>query len=150
MDALPDWRAASALQGFAYVHLAPSLDQMARTYQQAQAGLLPDEPVLVVGQPTGQDPSRAPDGKLQMVSLIDILETGLSAVYTFFDPDYADRSLGTFAILSQLDLARRTGRQWLYLGYLVEECRKMNYKRQYLPHELLVQGEWKKFDAKPE
>ncbi len=60
-----------------------------------------------------------------------------------FDPDYADRSLGTFAILSQLELARRTGRSWLYLGYLVEACRKMNYKRQYLPHELLVQGEWK-------
>ncbi|WGV17838.1 phytoene desaturase family protein [Fuscovulum ytuae] len=63
MDALPDWRAASALQGFAYVHLAPSLDQMARTYQQAQAGLLPDEPILVVGQPTVFDPARAPDGK---------------------------------------------------------------------------------------
>jgi len=45
------------------VHLAPSLDQMARTYQQARAGLLPDEPILVVGQPTVFDPSRAPDGK---------------------------------------------------------------------------------------
>jgi len=63
MDALPDWTAGHDLQSFAYVHLAPSLDLMARTYQQAQAGLLPDEPVLVVGQPTGQDPSRAPKGK---------------------------------------------------------------------------------------
>jgi phytoene dehydrogenase-like protein len=63
MDSLPDWTAGEALKSFAYVHLAPSLDQMARTYAQAQAGLLPDEPVLVVGQPTGQDPSRAPDGK---------------------------------------------------------------------------------------
>ena len=63
MDALPDWRAGGALKSFAYVHIAPSLDQMARTYQQAKAGLLPDEPVLVVGQPTVFDPSRAPEGK---------------------------------------------------------------------------------------
>jgi phytoene dehydrogenase-like protein len=51
------------LQDFAYVHLAPSLDQMARTYAQAKAGLLPDEPVIVCGQPTVVDPSRAPEGK---------------------------------------------------------------------------------------
>lgn len=63
MDSLPDWAAGEELKTFAYVHLAPSLDQMARTYAQAQAGLLPDEPVLVVGQPTGQDPSRAPADK---------------------------------------------------------------------------------------
>jgi phytoene dehydrogenase-like protein len=60
---LPDWKASSALKSFAYVHLAPSLDQMARTYQQARAGLLPDEPILVVGQPTTVDPSRAPEGQ---------------------------------------------------------------------------------------
>lgn len=59
---LPDWRAQD-LKSFAYVHIAPSLDQMARTYQQAKAGLLPDEPILVVGQPTVFDPSRAPEGK---------------------------------------------------------------------------------------
>ena len=63
LDGLPDWRASGALKGFAYVHLAPSLDQMARTYAQAQAGLLPDEPILVVGQPTVFDPSRAHAGK---------------------------------------------------------------------------------------
>jgi phytoene dehydrogenase-like protein len=58
----PQWRAAPDLSTFAYVHIAPSLDQMARTYAQAQAGLLPDEPVLVVGQPTVVDNTRAPDG----------------------------------------------------------------------------------------
>jgi phytoene dehydrogenase-like protein len=63
MDALPDWAAGDALKSYAYVHLAPNLDQMARTYQQAQAGLLPDEPVLVVGQPTAYDPARAPNEK---------------------------------------------------------------------------------------
>lgn len=63
MDALPDWTAGAELKRFAYVHLAPDLDQMARTYAQAQAGLLPDEPVVVCGQPTAIDPGRAPEGK---------------------------------------------------------------------------------------
>ena len=63
MDALPPWAAGPDLHRSAYVHLAPSLDQMARTYAQAKAGLLPDEPVLVVGQPTVVDPTRAPAGK---------------------------------------------------------------------------------------
>jgi phytoene dehydrogenase-like protein len=60
---LPDWKASPDLKTFAYVHLAPNLDQMARTYAQAKAGLLPDEPILVVGQPTVVDPTRAPAGK---------------------------------------------------------------------------------------
>lgn len=63
LDALPDWAASPELKTFAYVHIASSLDQMAKTYQQAKAGLLPDEPVIVVGQPTAIDPSRAPEGK---------------------------------------------------------------------------------------
>ena len=63
LDGQPDWTAGKALQSFAYVQIAPSLDQMARTYAQARAGLLPDAPVLVVGQPTALDPSRAPTGK---------------------------------------------------------------------------------------
>ncbi len=62
MDDLPNWPDA-ALRDFAYVHLAPSMDQMARTYAQAKAGLLPDEPVIVCGQPSVVDPSRAPAGK---------------------------------------------------------------------------------------
>lgn len=63
LSGLPDWAAGNDLKSFAYVHLAPSLDQMARTYQQALAGLLPDEPILVVGQPTTVDPARAPQGQ---------------------------------------------------------------------------------------
>lgn len=62
MSDLPAWP-DPALRDYAYVHLAPSLDQMARTYAQAQAGLLPDAPVVVVGQPTSPDPSRAPAGQ---------------------------------------------------------------------------------------
>lgn len=63
MDDLPNWSASEELRSYAYVHVAPSLDQMARTYQQAVAGLLPDEPVIVCGQPTAIDPGRAPEGK---------------------------------------------------------------------------------------
>lgn len=63
MDGLPDWRAGAGLQRFAYVHLGDSLDQMAEVYAQAKAGLLPARPLLVVGQPTVVDPSRAPEGK---------------------------------------------------------------------------------------
>ncbi|BCG91220.1 dehydrogenase [Mesorhizobium sp. 131-2-1] len=63
LDDLPEWRAGAELRQFAYVHLSPSLDAMSRTYQQAMAGTLPDQPVLVVGQPTAVDPSRAPAGK---------------------------------------------------------------------------------------
>ena len=63
MDALPDWKAGEALKRFAYVHLAPDLAMMGRAYAEAVAGLLPAEPVLVVGQPTTIDPSRAPAGK---------------------------------------------------------------------------------------
>lgn len=62
MKALPAWAAGPQLSDYAYVHIAPSLDQMAQTYQQAKAGLLPSEPILVVGQPTVVDPSRAPAG----------------------------------------------------------------------------------------
>jgi phytoene dehydrogenase-like protein len=63
VSGLPDWTAGDELKRFAYVHLAPDLDMMAKTYSEAMAGLLPAEPVLVVGQPTAIDPSRAPDGK---------------------------------------------------------------------------------------
>lgn len=62
LKALPDWSAGEALRRFAYVHLAPDLSAMTRVYDQARAGLLPDAPVLVVGQPTALDPGRAPDG----------------------------------------------------------------------------------------
>jgi phytoene dehydrogenase-like protein len=63
LDSLPDWKAGEALRGFAYVHLAPDMEMMSKAYAEAMAGLLPAEPVLVVGQPTALDPSRAPDGK---------------------------------------------------------------------------------------
>ena len=63
MDNLPNWKASKDLKKFAYVHVAPSLSQMSKTYQQAIDGILPDRPVIVVGQPTSVDNSRAPSGK---------------------------------------------------------------------------------------
>ncbi|MGL5598915.1 MAG: arginyltransferase [Aeromonas sp.] len=84
------------------------------------------------------------------VAITDRLPHALSAMYTFFDPDYDARSLGTFAILCQLDLAKRSGTPWFYLGYQVHACRKMNYKGKYLPHEQLIAGEWKKIVTKAE
>ncbi|MEP1930587.1 MAG: NAD(P)/FAD-dependent oxidoreductase [Roseibium sp.] len=63
LDDLSEWAAGAELRDFAYVHIAPSMDYMARAYQEAQAGLLPQAPVIVCGQPTAVDPSRAPEGK---------------------------------------------------------------------------------------
>jgi len=63
LDSLPDWRAGAELKRFAYVHAAPDLAMMSRAFAEAAAGLLPAEPVLVVGQPTAIDATRAPPGK---------------------------------------------------------------------------------------
>ena len=63
MDGLPNWVASPELQSYAYVHIAPDMSMMNRAYDEAVSGLLPREPVLVVGQPTAIDPARAPEGK---------------------------------------------------------------------------------------
>ncbi|MBP8065061.1 MAG: arginyltransferase [Aeromonadaceae bacterium] len=81
--------------------------------------------------------------QLVALAITDPLPHSLSAMYTFFDPAFAERSLGTLAILAQLELAQRMNRQWLYLGYQVDACRKMKYKTKFHPHELLCGHEWK-------
>jgi arginyl-tRNA--protein-N-Asp/Glu arginylyltransferase len=63
-------------------------------------------------------------------------------VYTYFDPALAARSLGTFAILSQVELARREGRAHVYLGFWLEGHPKMHYKQSFRPLEVLVGREW--------
>lgn len=80
--------------------------------------------------------------RLLAVVVIDLMERGLSAIYTYFDPDMERRSLGTFAILWQVELARKLGLPYLYLGYWIKECRKMSYKIEYRPVELLINGSW--------
>ena len=90
---------------------------------------------------------REPDQTLRMVSLIDRLDDGLSAVYTFFDPQPANASFGTYNVLWQIELCRRLRLPYLYLGYWVKECRKMAYKTNFQPLERLSQGRWQRLEG---
>ncbi len=76
------------------------------------------------------------------VAVCDLTDTGLSAVYTFFDPDHANRSLGHFAILNQIHETRLRDLDYLYLGYWIRNCNKMSYKRRYRPLEAYLRDQW--------
>jgi arginine-tRNA-protein transferase len=84
--------------------------------------------------------SRAND--LIAVALTDVLGDGLSMVYSFFEPDEAARSLGTFMVLDHIARARRMGLAYVYLGYWVRGSRKMDYKSRFLPQERLTPDGW--------
>jgi len=70
----------------------------------------------------------------------------MSAVYAFYDPDFSRLSPGTYSILKQIDLCRSWGLHHLYLGLYVAASRHMSYKATYLPHERLIDGEWRPFE----
>ncbi|MBX3729501.1 MAG: arginyltransferase [Candidatus Sumerlaeia bacterium] len=76
------------------------------------------------------------DERLAAVAIADLGPDYISAVYTWFDPDLEARSLGTWAILWFIDLARQRGITHYYLGYYIADCRKMNYKARFRPHEI--------------
>ncbi len=82
------------------------------------------------------------DGRLVMVSLIDRLPDGLSAVYTFYEPDLAKRGLGVYNVLTQIRLAAGLGLPYLYLGYWIEKSPKMAYKSDYRPLQVYRNGGW--------
>ncbi len=82
------------------------------------------------------------NGKLLAIAVTDILPNGLSAVYTFYDPGEERRSLGRYAILWQIAEAARLRLKAVYLGYWIKNCRKMNYKTEYRPIELLINQRW--------
>jgi arginyl-tRNA--protein-N-Asp/Glu arginylyltransferase len=81
-------------------------------------------------------------GDLIAVALTDVLGDGLSMVYSFFEPDEASRSLGTFMVLDQIERARQMGLAYVYLGYWVRGSRKMDYKSRFLPQERLTPDGW--------
>jgi len=80
--------------------------------------------------------------RLLGVAVTDVCQGGLSAVYTFFDPDEHARSLGTFAILQQVALARRRALPWLYLGFWIDGHPKMDYKRRFRPLQVRQADGW--------
>jgi arginine-tRNA-protein transferase len=82
------------------------------------------------------------DSRLLAVAVTDRFDDGLSAVYTFFDPEQSARSLGTQVVLWQIAEARRQALQWVYLGYWVRESEKMAYKANFKPHEIFMAGRW--------
>ena len=87
---------------------------------------------------------------LRIVSVIDVLDDGLSAVYTFYDCDIPRSSFGTFAVLWQITECQRLQLPWLYLGYWIRDSKKMAYKENFHPLMVLREGEWQAFAPQQE
>ena len=88
-------------------------------------------------------------GRLRMVSLVDHLHDGLSSVYTFYEPNVAGASYGTFNVLWQIERCKRLGLPYLYLGYWIGQSRKMAYKAMFRPIEGLIEGGWRRLEGQP-
>jgi len=88
-------------------------------------------------------------GALKMISILDVLDDGISAVYSFFDPAQGRRSLGTWSILWLVEECRRAGLPYVYLGYWIGESPKMAYKARFPALERLSDGVWIPFVAAP-
>ena len=90
------------------------------------------------------------EDQLIAVAMTDFLENGISAVYTFFEPSMAKRSLGGFAILKQIEYLQQTESDYLYLGYWIKACKKMAYKNNYLPSEYFDGHYWQAMPSESE
>lgn len=88
-------------------------------------------------------------GKLMGCAVVDELDDGLSAIYTYFSPSESRRSPGTLAILRQVAYAKDKGLPYVYLGYWIKNCRKMAYKVQFSPLELFVNNHWVAYNSLP-
>ena len=96
-----------------------------------------DSRMVEFWQPSdGEQPKR-----LCMVAMVDVLQDGLSAVYTFYNPALSG-GLGSYAVLWQIEQARQMGLPYLYLGYWIEASAKMSYKTRFKPHQMLRNGQW--------
>jgi len=81
--------------------------------------------------------------ELAAVAIVDLLDNALSAVYTFFDPRFSKYSLGTYAVLWQQNHAKELELEYVYMGFWIENCRKMSYKIQFQPMQGFIDNEWK-------
>lgn len=85
------------------------------------------------------------NGRMIAVSILDFGRTSVSAVYHYFDPDVSWRSMGVYSVLKEIELCADLGLEWYYLGLYVEDCRHLNYKATYWPHQRRRHGVWQEF-----